>query len=141
MRIHPVWTEERETRLRELYEQGFSASQIAVELDGVTRNAVCGKIDRLGLEGRRRSMKPKGVRKPRVQRHTPFRLPDLRTEPLPIMDQQSDAPVTLLDLEPHHCRWPVSDAPYMFCGGTKQDGSSYCGHHDNIARRGVVSRE
>lgn len=47
------WTEERVELLKKLWMEGFSASQIAGELgDGVTRNAVIGKVHRLKLSGR-----------------------------------------------------------------------------------------
>ena len=46
------WTDERVTMLRDLWAKGLSASQIAVQLGGVTRNAVIGKAHRLGLESR-----------------------------------------------------------------------------------------
>jgi GcrA cell cycle regulator len=47
------WTEERVELLKKLWMEGFSASQIASELgDGVTRNAVIGKVHRLKLSGR-----------------------------------------------------------------------------------------
>ncbi len=47
------WTEERVGILKKLWMEGLSASQIAVELgEGVTRNAVIGKVHRLKLSGR-----------------------------------------------------------------------------------------
>lgn len=47
------WTEERVELLKKLWMEGFSASQIAAELgEGVTRNAVIGKVHRLKLSGR-----------------------------------------------------------------------------------------
>ncbi|MEO1275782.1 MAG: GcrA family cell cycle regulator, partial [Pseudomonadota bacterium] len=46
------WTEERVEKLKELWAEGMSASKIAKELGGVTRNAVIGKIHRLGLSNR-----------------------------------------------------------------------------------------
>ncbi len=46
------WTDERIATLRELWEQGLSASQIAGKLGNITRNAVIGKVHRLGLSGR-----------------------------------------------------------------------------------------
>ncbi|ACB97219.1 GcrA family cell cycle regulator [Beijerinckia indica] len=47
------WTDERVELLRKLWLEGLSASQIAAELaDGLTRNAVIGKVHRLGLSGR-----------------------------------------------------------------------------------------
>ena len=46
------WTDERVERLKELWAEGMSASQIAKTLGGVTRNAVIGKVHRLGLSNR-----------------------------------------------------------------------------------------
>jgi len=47
-----AWTDERIEQLRRLWEQGMTASQIADELGGVSRNAVIGKAHRLGLQSR-----------------------------------------------------------------------------------------
>ena len=47
-----AWTDERVERLKKLWTDGLSASQIAADLGGVTRNAVIGKVHRLGLSGR-----------------------------------------------------------------------------------------
>src|ERR1700749_3350562 len=46
------WTEDRVAALKKLWLEGLSASQIAKQLGGVTRNAVIGKVHRLGLSGR-----------------------------------------------------------------------------------------
>ena len=46
------WTEERVELLKKMWGEGQSASQIAKELGGVTRNAVIGKVHRLGLSNR-----------------------------------------------------------------------------------------
>ena len=46
------WTDERVETLKKLWADGLSASQIAAELGGITRNAVIGKVHRLGLSGR-----------------------------------------------------------------------------------------
>ena len=46
------WTEERIERLKAMWTKGATASQIAEELGGVSRNAVIGKAHRLGLESR-----------------------------------------------------------------------------------------
>ncbi len=47
-----AWTDERIDKLKSLWGQGLTASQIADELGGVSRNAVIGKAHRLGLESR-----------------------------------------------------------------------------------------
>ncbi len=48
------WTDERVETLKRMWAEGQSASQIAKELGGVTRNAVIGKVHRLGLSKPRR---------------------------------------------------------------------------------------
>ena len=52
------WTEERIERLKSMWAEGATASQIADELGGVSRNAVIGKAHRLGLEARPSPVKP-----------------------------------------------------------------------------------
>ncbi|HEX6411086.1 MAG TPA: GcrA family cell cycle regulator [Sphingomicrobium sp.] len=52
------WTEERIERLKAMWTEGATASQIADELGGVSRNAVIGKAHRLGLEARPSPVKP-----------------------------------------------------------------------------------
>ena len=52
------WTEERIDRLKAMWTKGATASQIADELGGVSRNAVIGKAHRLGLESRPSPVKP-----------------------------------------------------------------------------------
>jgi len=46
------WSDERVEKLKKMWSEGQSASQIAKELGGVTRNAVIGKVHRLGLSNR-----------------------------------------------------------------------------------------
>jgi GcrA cell cycle regulator len=50
-----TWSDDRVEQLKKLWEGGLSASQIAAELGNVTRNAVIGKVHRLGLSGRAKS--------------------------------------------------------------------------------------
>src|SRR5512138_2774837 len=52
------WTDERIERLKKMWADGATASQIADELGGVSRNAVIGKAHRLGLEQRPSPVKP-----------------------------------------------------------------------------------
>ena len=69
------WTEERVSVLKKLWAEGHSASQIAKQLGGVTRNAVIGKVHRLGLSGRATPSRPV-KRPPRLARPKPRVLPD-----------------------------------------------------------------
>jgi len=52
------WTDERIDQLKKLWSKGMTASQIADELGGVSRNAVIGKAHRLGLQSRPSPVKP-----------------------------------------------------------------------------------
>ena len=118
------WTDERVELLKKLWADGLSASQIAAELGGVTRNAVIGKVHRLGLSGRAKSPSS-AVPRPRKPRSTTLRIsrPAVRgntalaysfdTEEEP--EQQIIENVvpmgqrrTILELNEHTCRWPVA---------------------------------
>lgn len=60
------WTDERVETLKKLWGEGLSCSQIAGRLGGITRNAVIGKVSRLGLAGRAPgARKARGVRSAR----------------------------------------------------------------------------
>ncbi|MGL4496538.1 MAG: GcrA family cell cycle regulator [Beijerinckiaceae bacterium] len=59
------WTDERIDLLKKLWTDGLSASQIAAELGMVTRNAVIGKVHRLGLAGRAKAPAVSAARPPR----------------------------------------------------------------------------
>ncbi|MGB6183591.1 MAG: GcrA family cell cycle regulator, partial [Sphingopyxis granuli] len=58
------WTDERIEQLRSMWEKGLTASQIADELGGVSRNAVIGKAHRLGLKSRPSPVKATEKAKP-----------------------------------------------------------------------------
>ncbi len=77
------WTDERVELLKKMWNEGHSASQIAKELGGVTRNAVIGKVHRLGLSNR---SGPEGDAAPAAAApQTP--------EPAPVTDTAPAAPV------------------------------------------------
>ena len=59
-----AWTDERIEQLKTMWEGGKTASQIAEELGGVSRNAVIGKAHRLGLQARPSPVKPNEVEEP-----------------------------------------------------------------------------
>ncbi|MDA5556415.1 GcrA family cell cycle regulator [Shimia sp. MMG029] len=61
------WTDERVELLKKMWGEGQSASQIAKELGGVTRNAVIGKVHRLGLSNRTTSSTAKADAKPKAE--------------------------------------------------------------------------
>ena len=74
------WTEERIERLKKMWADGATASQIADELGGVSRNAVIGKAHRLGLEQRPSPVKP-GEEKEKKAAAAPAAAPAPRPAP------------------------------------------------------------
>src|SRR6266566_4685460 len=64
------WTDERVELLKKLWSDGLSASQIAAELGGITRNAVIGKVHRLGLSGRAKSPSSTAPRPRKTRTHS-----------------------------------------------------------------------
>jgi GcrA cell cycle regulator len=83
------WTDERVELLKKMWSEGQSASQIAKELGGVTRNAVIGKVHRLGLSNRAGSTpaqseaKPEPKAPPKVAKAPPKPAPANKPEPAP----------------------------------------------------------
>ncbi|QBF30974.1 GcrA family cell cycle regulator [Thalassococcus sp. S3] len=79
------WTDERVELLKKMWGEGQSASQIAKELGGVTRNAVIGKVHRLGLSNRTgaasAAAKPEAKAKPAAPKAEVKPKPQPKTEP------------------------------------------------------------
>lgn len=142
-----TWSDERVEKLKRLWSKGLSASEIASRMGGVSRNAVIGKANRLGLAGRRVMSRKAPIcakerrTKPR-QKSTRTRAKDAiamryaeqfsdpqAVEPIP---PSNDIPHVsrLVDLEKRDCRWPVDhDHGVGFCGREAMEGSSYCPDH------------
>ena len=75
------WTDERVELLKKMWGEGQSASQIAKELGGVTRNAVIGKVHRLGLSNRAGAA-PAPTAAPAVETAAPAK-PEVKAKPAP----------------------------------------------------------
>lgn len=136
------WTDDRVETLTQLWKDGASASQIARRLGGVTRNAVIGKIHRLGLPGRRppsapgaRRSPPQGARSPR--RRTPPPRP-AQLAPCPVVEDIPEIGIaTIVSVRYGQCRWPIGDpleADFCLCGRTAVRGA-YCARHGALAYR------
>jgi GcrA cell cycle regulator len=107
------WTDERVELLKRLWIEGHSASQIANQLGGVTRNAVIGKVHRLGLSGRTTPSRPV-KRPPRLARPKPRQVgtiqPAMAAEDTPAPVQQAivvrpkPVPVVPVSAEPAAAR-------------------------------------
>ena len=77
------WTDERVELLKKMWGEGQSASQIAKELGGVTRNAVIGKVHRLGLSNRAGSTAAAPAAKPESKPAKPEAKPAKAAQPAP----------------------------------------------------------
>ncbi len=88
------WTDERVDLLKKMWGEGQSASQIAKELGGVTRNAVIGKVHRLGLSNRTTGAPGAGAAKPGLETATPddTQEAELATAPKPRKPEARQAP-------------------------------------------------
>ncbi len=138
--IHPgTWADEtRVERLKQLWADGLPASEIAALLGEVTRNAVIGKVHRLGLAGRKTTS-----RTPRRRRTSPLcnRTTVQRSHSCPSTpDRLPPAAAALMlsvgRLTDATSHWPIGDprAPsFGFCGRSKSSSVPYCEHHAAIA--------
>jgi GcrA cell cycle regulator len=140
------WTDERVATLKKLWLEGLSASQIAKQLGGVTRNAVIGKVHRLGLSGRAAPSQPsrttfKAPRPPRpVSQPVPRRVEAVQhapaPQPRPIVYDESPGSATVLTLGAHMCKWPIGDPSadsFTFCGRRNDGDGPYCVQHASVA--------
>jgi GcrA cell cycle regulator len=153
------WTDERVETLKKLWQDGHSASQIAKQLGGVTRNAVIGKVHRLGLSGRAapstparpmykpaprptRTMTPSShapshsapSHTPPVRREPVVARPAVSTPIVPYVEEPGTA--TVLTLGSKMCKWPIGDPAsdsFSFCGRRADDGTPYCVEHARVA--------
>ncbi len=152
------WTDDRVDALRKLWLDGLSASQIAKELGGVTRNAVIGKVHRLGLSGRaspsqpqRTAVKPVRPARPAAVMPAAVRRPpasppaDAAPAELPaaaaaaagattpaVYRCEEPGSATVLTLGAHMCKWPIGDPGadgFSFCGRRTGAEGPYCGEH------------
>ncbi len=162
-----MWTDERVEMLKKLWADGLSASQIAAEFGGITRNAVIGKVHRLGLSGRAKapSSSAPRQRKPRPAAHfmrsarpaargntalahdlsllfdaeqEQDTRPELIENIIPIGQR-----VSIMQLTEATCHWPLGDPgspEFAFCGGNANAGMPYCAYHCRIAYQPAQDR-
>lgn len=151
-----TWSDERVARLRLLWDEGNSASRIAAELGGMTRNMVMGKAHRLGLCRTRPDpahggqpvarIQPRPPSEPRIPAHAPALAPKsclpaipAASSPLartPPAEPPGATSVTIMDLSASMCRWPLGDPStpsFRFCGASAATGQPYCVGHCGMA--------
>jgi GcrA cell cycle regulator len=121
------WEREAVIRLRQMHEAGHDSADIARTL----------KIERSTVEKKLRALKlTRGVPgRPKAKTITirPKKSQPVRPEP---PRPPACEPVSLLNLEHRHCRFPIGEAcgpDTLFCGAPKMTGSSYCTYHQGVA--------
>jgi GcrA cell cycle regulator len=137
-----AWTEERVELLKKLWTEGLSASQIARTLGDVTRNAVIGKVHRLGLSGR---ATPTRSDRPRIMaRRKPAPKPILvESEPIEEVVLDDGEWATVLTLNERMCKWPIGHPgtdKFHFCGRGAAADTPYCEAHAKVAYQPSTSR-
>lgn len=163
---NPSWDEVNVSRLKKLWGEGQSATQIAADLGGgITRNAVIGKVSRLGLQrtgiGGGRQSQDARSQAAKIQRRNgaaphkplegkPFRLSEQgrvyaqpEQVPLPPEPVVQAAPLllTLLELPKAACKWPIGgpEPIQRFCGLRQYGETPYCAEHAKAAYSGASS--
>ena len=131
------WTDEKVTKLKELWGKGNTASQIAEIIGGISRNAVIGKAHRLNLSAKiktraatsnikfENSLDEKN-NKNRQVRKSKFK--SLIIE----KDFEPENPKTLEELDESVCKWPIghpNEKSFYFCGRSSLKDFSYCKLH------------
>ena len=139
------WTPQEVETARTMWNAGESASAIAAVLKGKSRNAVIGKLNRLGdLGGVQARAKPKAPRRAVAPKPAPKR-PAVKREPVERDEMVQPAPaplrgtVTLETVGYRQCRYPMGDprkgAAMPMCGHKTDEGRSYCDAHRKLTTR------
>lgn len=139
------WDDDLVERLKLLWADGVSASAIALEFGrGITRNAIIGKVHRLGFTNRVERRANSMPRPARSQKFKPLRREFSDWKPF-IAPAISDLDIPLgqrksfMELAPGDCRWGVGDVGspgFFFCGAPQAPGLPYCHAHRARAYNG-----
>ncbi len=131
------WTEEKVSKLKELWGKGNTASQIAEIIGGISRNAVIGKAHRLNLSAKiktRTATSNKNfdsnveVNNSQLKRGKKSRFKSLIIE----KDFEPENPKQLEELDESSCKWPIGhpdEKNFYFCGRSSLKDFSYCKLH------------
>jgi len=155
MAFSTVWHAERDEALRRLHAEGLSAGRIAIELDcGLTRNAVIGRIHRLGLSLAARTKPEKTRPRPRQAggdnsiagrinrklKQEPMRppAPALPAEAVPRRPQRRRK--QFFELKESDCRFPFGEQSFVFCAAEALPNRSYCGEHFALCCPGIAAK-
>ncbi|AGA64144.1 hypothetical protein B488_01510 [Liberibacter crescens BT-1] len=160
------WTEERVDKLKKFWSEGLSASQIAMQLGGVSRNAVIGKVHRLALLGRNKAPADHGIRSlddtqeqsaDSLSAHSEDSLQktdsktvkeevkEIESSEISLLDKGmvTSCKLKLTELTESTCKWPFGDPlkdDFYFCGCRVEASSVYCEYHTRIAYQQIPER-
>tara|TARA_B100000900_G_scaffold210029_1_gene177973 strand:+ start:4329 stop:4823 length:495 start_codon:yes stop_codon:yes gene_type:complete len=131
------WTEEKVSKLKELWGKGNTASQIAEIIGGISRNAVIGKAHRLNLSAKIKT------RTAATSKNFSNRVGDDNIQPkrgrkskfkslIIEKDFEPENPKQLEELDESSCKWPIGhpdENNFYFCGRSSLKDFSYCKLH------------
>jgi GcrA cell cycle regulator len=131
------WTEEKVSKLKELWGKGNTASQIAEIIGGISRNAVIGKAHRLNLSAKIKTRTVTSnksfdsnveISNAQLKRGRKSRFKSLIIE----KDFEPENPKQLEELDENSCKWPIGhpdEKNFYFCGRSSLKDFSYCKLH------------
>ena len=131
------WTDEKVSKLKELWGKGNTASQIAEIIGGISRNAVIGKAHRLNLSAKIKTRTAtssknfdENVKENNVhsKKGRKSRFKSLIIE----KDFEPENPKQLEELDENSCKWPIghpNEKNFYFCGRSSLKDFSYCKLH------------
>ena len=131
------WTEEKVSKLKELWGKGKTASQIAEIIGGISRNAVIGKAHRLNLSAKIKTRAATSNQKfensldEKTTKSKRFRRSKFKSLIIE-KDFEPENPKQLEELDENTCKWPLGhpdQKSFYFCGRSSLKDFSYCKLH------------
>ena len=131
------WTEEKVSKLKELWGKGNTASEIANIIGGISRNAVIGKAHRLNLSAKIKTRAATSNqdfdssienKKNKFKKGRRNKFKSLIIE----KDFEPENPKQLEELDENSCKWPIGhpdEKDFYFCGRSSLKDFSYCKLH------------
>ena len=135
------WTEEKVSKLKELWGSGKTANQIAEIIGGISRNAVIGKAHRLNLSSKIKTKNYSDGINNRFSQIDNFEKNNKKIKKIPRSkfkslliekDFEPENPKQLEELNDNSCKWPIghpNESSFYFCGRTSLKDFSYCKLH------------
>ena len=131
------WTDEKVSKLKELWGKGNTASQIAEIIGGISRNAVIGKAHRLNLSAKiktRTATSNESFENAAIDKDIKSKKGRKSKFKSLIIEKnfEPENPKQLEELDENSCKWPIghpNEKSFYFCGRTSLKDFSYCKLH------------